>query len=142
MSRLLLLEDEVGIGETLKEILEMEGYEVDWFTTGDGAVNSVIGCSNQYDLMILDVMLKASEPNVYATNGFEVARVIARHRTIPYMFLTSLSEGKDIMHGLDSGAEDYVKKPYELSELLARIRAILRRYNNKSESAQELFFMV
>ena len=76
MYRLLLLEDEVEIGSTLEMILRSENYHIDWFTTGDEAVNAAV--SNDYDLMILDVMLKKTvgELNTRISNGLEVARLV------------------------------------------------------------------
>lgn len=127
MYRLLLLEDEVEIGSTLEMILRSENYHIDWFTTGDEAVNAAV--SNDYDLMILDVMLKKTvgELNTRISNGLEVARLVNQKKKIPYLLLTSRSEPLDIMQGLDMGAEDYITKPYDLTVLLARIRTVLRR---------------
>ncbi|MFE4029287.1 response regulator transcription factor [Priestia sp. YIM B13551] len=138
---LLLLEDEHEIGIVLKMILEAEGYQVNWTQTGDEAV--FLASNNHFDLMILDIMLKKSSAdlNPIVTNGLDVARVVSKNKSIPYMFLTSRGEGIDIMQGLDLGAEDYVKKPYDVPELLARIRAILRRTaQNQGQPMQELAF--
>lgn len=126
MSRLLMLEDEQEIGETLFDILKREGYQVDWAQTGVEAVE--LALKNDYDLMILDLMLKQG----HISNGMEVARMVKPHKKIPYMLLTSRSDPFDIMLALDSGAEDYITKPYDLSVLLARIRVILRRNANQT----------
>lgn len=121
MSKLLMLEDEIEIGETLHMVLKREGYDVLWVTTGDEAVEAAL--TGEYSLMILDVMLKQGTIN----SGLEVARMVRSKIHLPYILLTSRSESYDIMLGLDSGAEDYITKPYDLSVLLARIRTVMRR---------------
>lgn len=127
MCNLLLLEDEIEIGQTLHQVLMKEGYTVTWTTNGDDAIQAVK--EQDYDLMILDVMLKRGS----ITNGMEVARRIQQIKEIPYVLLTSRSDSFDIMVALDMGAEDYVTKPYDLSILLARLRAILRRLDNAAK---------
>lgn len=142
MHKLLLLEDEIEIGQNLKEILLDEGYQVDWFVTGDEIVSAAI--SQNYDLMILDVMLKnpagRSSGIRRISNGLEVARIVNQHKKTPYILLTSRNEPFEIMQGLDAGAEDYITKPYDLTELLARIRRIIRRIDeaNKDEVSSVL----
>jgi two-component system response regulator ArlR len=133
--KLLLLEDEFEIGSTLEMILKSEDYDVDWFVTGDEAVEAAL--INEYDLMILDVMLKKTADgfNSRVTNGLEVARLVSQKKHCPYLLLTSRSEPLDIMQGLDMGAEDYITKPYDLTVLLARIRTILRRTNTADVSS-------
>lgn len=127
LEKILLLEDENTLGKNLKMVLASEGYDVDWYTTGDEAVAAAL--EFEYDMMILDVMLKspADKPVSHVDNGLEVARVITQQKPIPYMLLTSRDEPIDILQGLNMGADDYVTKPYDLTILLARIRAILRR---------------
>ena len=117
--RILLIEDEKRMAEALTEILRLENYEVDCFSNGlDGlaAIESAI-----YDIVILDVMLPYM-------NGFEVAkRARSNGITTPILMLTAKSELDDKVEGLDSGADDYLTKPFMTKELLARLRALGRR---------------
>lgn len=130
MYKILLLEDEYEIGQNLQYILQREEYKADHFMTGEEAVDAAL--EKDYDLMILDIMLQRSS-QTSITNGLEVARKITQHKDVPYIMLTARSESYDIMTGLDMGAEDYIPKPYDVTELLARIRAVLRRVaRNKS----------
>lgn len=142
MHKLLLLDDEYEIGENIKEILQFEGYQVDFFQNGNDAVNSAM--ENEYDLMILDIMLKPSGDDYTKeyTNGLGVARVINKRKKVPYIFLTAKNQSSDIMAGLDMGAEDYITKPYDLSVLLARLRRVLKRIeaHKQSLNSDELFF--
>lgn len=117
--RVLLIEDEVRMAEALSELLRQENYEVD--TCGDGVSGLKAIQSREYDLIILDVML----PGI---SGFEIARA-ARESEIstPILMLTAKSEVDDKVLGLDSGADDYLTKPFETRELLARLRALGRR---------------
>lgn len=135
MYKLLLLEDEFEIGSNLEMVLKMEGYEVDWFTSGEEAVNAAL--NSKYHLMILDITLKKTSTSINSafTNGVEVARFVSKYNDTPYIFLTSRSDSTDIMQGLDSGAEDYITKPYDLTVLLARIRTCLRRVKTIQEQA-------
>jgi len=117
--KILLIEDEKGIAHIIKEGLEMENYLVDVAYNGqDGLDKAII---NEYDLIILDLML----PDI---NGLEVCRELRQNKisTIVLM-LTAKNTTADIIGGLDVGADDYLTKPFELDELLARIRALLRR---------------
>ena len=117
--RILLVEDEKRMAEALCEILRLEKYEVDYFDNGlDGLLAIESGI---YDIVILDVML----PKM---NGFEVAKT-ARSKgvTTPIMMLTAKAELDDKVEGLDSGADDYLTKPFMTKELLARLRALGRR---------------
>ena len=120
--RLLLVEDEKRMAEALCEILRLEKYEVDHCDNGVDGLMAIE--SGMYDVIILDVML----PDM---NGFEVAKK-ARQSGIstPILMLTAKSELDDKVKGLDSGADDYVTKPFYTKELLARIRALGRRNIN------------
>ena len=120
--RLLLVEDEKRMAQALCEILRLEKYEVDHFEEGVSGLAAVE--SNIYDIIILDVML----PGV---NGFEIAKK-ARQKGIrtPILMLTAKSELDDKVMGLDSGADDYLTKPFMTKELLARLRALRRRNIN------------
>ncbi len=115
----LVVEDEPHMQFVLAENLEVEGYEVTTTGTGEGALGAL--AQRPYDLMIVDVMLPGM-------SGFEVCRgVRARGLRIPLIMLTARSEESDRVIGLDLGADDYVTKPFGVRELLARVRAQLRR---------------
>ena len=120
--RLLLVEDEKRMAQALCEILRLEKYEVDHFSSGTDGLAAVK--SNIYDIVILDVMLPGM-------NGFDIARK-ARQEGIrtPILMLTAKSELDDKVTGLDSGADDYLTKPFMTKELLARLRALGRRNIN------------
>lgn len=120
--RLLLVEDEKRMAQALCEILRLEKYEVDHFTDG---ISGLAAIENDiYDIIILDVML----PGI---NGFEIVKK-ARQKAIhtPILMLTAKSELDDKITGLDSGADDYLTKPFMIKELLARLRALGRRNIN------------
>ena len=117
--RILIVEDEVRLAETLRQLLEDQRYQVD--TVYDGADGVDYGLAGQYDLIILDVML----PKV---DGFQVAqRLRAAHVSTPILMLTARDDVSDKISGLDCGADDYMTKPFVPDELLARVRALSRR---------------
>lgn len=117
--RILLVEDEKRMAQALCEILRLEKYDVDHFSNGLDGLAAIE--SNIYDIVILDVMLPGM-------NGFEIAKA-ARSKGIltPILMLTAKSDLDDKVTGLDSGADDYLTKPFMTKELLARIRALGRR---------------
>ena len=117
--RLLLVEDETRMAQALSEILRQEKYDVDWFADGQEGLCALETAT--YDLAVLDVMLPGK-------NGFEIAAA-ARSRGVrtPILMLTAKSELDDKITGLDSGADDYLTKPFMTRELLARLRALGRR---------------
>lgn len=117
--RLLVVEDEVKMAGLLKRGLEEEGYAVDTAPDGEQAV--WLGTENPYDAIILDLML----PDL---DGFEVCRRLrAAGRWSPVLMLTARDAVNDRVAGLDAGADDYLTKPFSFAELLARVRALLRR---------------
>lgn len=118
--KILIVEDEPNLGETLKERLEKEGYWVDWVTTKEDAIDQLL--TLHYDLVILDVGLPDG-------NGFEVAKSVRnkKHST-SILFLTAFNTAEDRIRGLELGAEDYVAKPFHLKELLLRVRNVLKRH--------------
>lgn len=120
--RLLLVEDEKRMAQALCEILRLEKYEVDYFADGISGLAAIE--SDIYDIIILDVML----PGI---NGFEIVKK-ARQKAIrtPILMLTAKGELDDKITGLDSGADDYLTKPFMIKELLARLRALGRRNIN------------
>ena len=120
--RLLLIEDEKRMAQALCEILRLEKYEVDHFANGLEGLSAIE--SSVYDIVILDVMLPGM-------NGYEIAKR-ARQKGIrtPILMLTAKAELDDKVTGLDSGADDYLTKPFMTKELLARLRALGRRSIN------------
>jgi len=119
--RILLVEDEHGIARAIKKGLEQENYAVD--VAYDGAGGYDLAISEEYDCVVLDVML----PEM---NGFEIAQKLRSENIhVPILMLTARGELGDKIKGLDSGADDYLVKPFAFEELLARIRALIRRPN-------------
>jgi two-component system, OmpR family, response regulator len=117
--RVLVVEDEAKMAGLLKRGLEEEGYAVDIAATGPDGLWS--GTENQYDAILLDVMLPELD-------GFEVCRQLRqRGRWAPVLMLTARDDVDDRVQGLDAGADDYLVKPFSFSELLARVRALVRR---------------
>ena len=117
--RILLADDDRAIREALSRALTLQGYDV--VQAADGAIALSLAESSQPDAAILDVMM----PNV---DGLTVCRVLRSERNrLPILMLTARTETPDRVAGLDAGADDYLAKPFELDELLARLRALLRR---------------
>ncbi|MBK5204743.1 MAG: response regulator [Polaromonas sp.] len=127
--RLLLVEDDAMIGETVLDVLRDEHYAVDWVRDGNMADQALR--SEQYDLVLLDLGLPKRD-------GLDVLRALrARRATVPVLIATARDAVSDRIAGLDAGADDYVVKPYDTDELLARIRALLRRSAGRGEPAFE-----
>ncbi len=119
--RILVVEDAEKLARTLKRGLEGEGYAVDAVFDGLTARKRALARDGQYDLLILDVMLPGMD-------GFALCRDLrARGLTVPVLMLTARDTTGDKVTGLDSGADDYLVKPFAFAELLARIRTLLRR---------------
>ncbi|MEM6424020.1 MAG: two-component system response regulator RppA [Cyanobacteria bacterium P01_D01_bin.128] len=117
--RILLVDDEVELTEPLSRLLQRQGYSVDVAANGnDGGTMAAMG---RYDLLILDWMLPGC-------SGLEICQQVrSRGNATPVLFLTAKDTIDDRVDGLDAGADDYLVKPFELRELLARVRALLRR---------------
>lgn len=117
--RILVVEDDKKVASFLSKGLREEGYSVDASHDGeDGLLKARV---HEYDLVLLDVMLPGK-------TGFEVVRELrARESTVPVLMLTARDDRQDIVAGLDAGADDYLTKPFGLDELMARVRALLRR---------------
>lgn len=123
--RILLVEDDMAIAQSLKEGLEDEAYAVDVAHDGDEGYRTAM--ADEYDVIILDVML----PEM---NGYEVCRALRKDgNQTPILMLTARDAERDIVEGLDMGADDYLAKPFSFEVLLARLRALLRRPNEKLE---------
>lgn len=119
LSRILLVDDDAEIMDWLSLDLKLNGYEID--TANDGAAGLQKALNNQYDLIILDVMM----PKM---NGYEVCQNIRKTKSdIPIILLTAKGTLEDKVVGFNSGADDYLVKPFEIQELLVRSRALLRR---------------
>jgi len=117
-NRILVVEDDQNLLATLKYNLLKEGYQV--VTAVDGAQALEIARSEKTELIVLDVML----PKL---SGFEVCRILRKEMTVPILMLTAKTEEIDKIVGLEIGADDYMTKPFSMRELLARVRAMLRR---------------
>jgi DNA-binding response OmpR family regulator len=129
MVRILVVEDELNMRRGLRDNLEFEGYEVDTAEDGADGLNKIL--SNNYNLIVLDVMM----PKM---SGLDVCKEIRKKGiTTPVILLTAKGEEIDKVLGLELGADDYVTKPFSLRELLARIKAILRRGENLSGKESE-----
>ena len=129
--RLLLVEDENNLAFLLSERLHREGYQVE--TCADGEQGLIHGASGNYDLAILDIMLPGR-------SGFEICRELRRRGIgLPILMLTARGDVSDRVTGLKLGADDYLAKPFEVSELLARIEALLRRARATPRAADSAF---
>jgi len=123
MNNILVVEDESAIADTLVHVLESQGFGVQWVSLGQQAIECV--ASDEFDLVILDVGL----PDL---NGFEVCKAIRNISELPIMFLTARGEEIDRIVGLEIGGDDYVTKPFSPREVVARVKAILKRVIPKS----------
>jgi DNA-binding response OmpR family regulator len=127
--RLLLVEDDRMIGEAVVDLLRLEHYAVDWVRDGEAADTALR--TQTYDLVLLDLGLPRRD-------GLSVLRSLrARKERTPVLIATARDSVQQRIEGLDAGADDYVLKPYDLDELLARIRALLRRAAGRAEPVYE-----
>jgi two-component system response regulator MprA len=117
-ARVLVVDDDPRMLSMMRRVLEVDGYSVAVADEGDSALD--ILRREAVDLLILDVMMPGS-------NGFEVCRTVRRESAVPILMLTARDEAVDKVTGLDCGADDYVVKPFNPDELMARVRALLRR---------------
>ena len=127
--RLLLVEDDTMIGESVLDLLRAEHYAVDWVKDGEMADTALH--SQTYDLVLLDLGLPRRD-GLAVLHGMR-----ARKERIPVLIATARDSVQQRIEGLDAGADDYVLKPYDLDELLARIRALLRRAAGRAEPVYE-----
>ena len=127
--RILVVEDEPDLQRALARALRDEGYAVDAAENGaDGLFNAE---STDYDAIILDVMLPKLD-------GWEILKRLRKTKKTPVLLLTARDTSRDRVRGLDTGADDYVVKPFDLPELLARLRALIRRSVNKTTNQIEI----
>jgi two-component system, OmpR family, copper resistance phosphate regulon response regulator CusR len=128
--KILLVEDEPGVVEYLNKGLRELGYEVD--VALDGATGERLASSGEYDIMLLDVVL----PGI---NGYELCRRIReKNQKVPVIMLTALGSTDDKIMGFDCGADDYMVKPFEFKELIARIKALTKRASGALQSGSHL----
>jgi two-component system alkaline phosphatase synthesis response regulator PhoP len=121
MSAVLIVEDEKHLADGLRFNLEAEGYEVETAGDGEAALSLLLDDPRRFDAVVLDVMLPGK-------NGFEVATELrAADQFVPVLMLTARGRPEDVLRGFESGADDYLPKPFDLSVLLARINGLLRR---------------
>ena len=126
MNKILIVEDEVSIAELEKDYLELSGFEVDMEHSGDTGLEKAL--KNDYNLIILDLMLPGLD-------GFEICRRIREQKNIPVLMVSAKKEDIDKIRGLGMGADDYITKPFSPSELVARVKAHLARYERLIGSA-------
>lgn len=120
MSQILLIDDDLGLSELLAQLLELEGFDLT--LAHDGQTGLELALDKQFDLILLDVML----PKL---NGFEVLKALRVSKQTPVLMLTAKGDEIDRVVGLEIGADDYLPKPFNDRELVARIKAIIRRSN-------------
>ena len=130
MAKILIVDDNVQISSILGEYAKKEGYETT--IVHDGAKALEMFKSDAFDLILLDVML----PKI---DGFEVCREIRKNSNIPVIMITARGEDFEKIMGLDIGADDYIVKPFSPGEVMARVRAILRRLDYSNEQNKNLF---
>jgi len=134
MTKVLLVEDDANLGTLLCDYLNIKGYKTDLF--GDGIKGFQSFMKNQYDICILDVMMPLKD-------GFTLASEIrVVNSEIPVIFLTAKSLKDDVIEGFRVGADDYIKKPFNMEELLARIEAILRRSRKSPGTMDDSMFIL
>ncbi len=119
MSKILIVEDEISIAELEKDYLELSGFDVEIALTGDEGLKKAL--EESVDLIILDLMLPGMD-------GFEVCRYVREKKDIPILLVSAKKEDIDKIRGLGLGADDYITKPFSPSELVARVKAHLARY--------------
>lgn len=126
--KILVVDDETAISDIIKYNFEKEGYSID---TANNGLKAIDLCEkNNYDLILLDIMM----PKL---NGFETLREIRKNSDIPVIMLTAREDEVDKVLGLELGADDYVVKPFSMRELIARVKAVLRRFDSKEKKEDE-----
>ena len=126
--KILVVDDESAISDIIKFNFEKEGYLIDTADNGKGAIE--LAAENNYDLILLDIMM----PKL---NGFEALREIRKSSDVPVIMLTAREDEVDKVLGLELGADDYVVKPFSMRELLARVKAVLRRSDGQEKKEKD-----
>jgi two-component system, OmpR family, copper resistance phosphate regulon response regulator CusR len=128
--KILLVEDEPKLAQTIKKGIEENGFDVD--VALDGMTGKSLALQNKYDLLIFDVII----PHI---NGIELCKIVRQAKPkVPILLLTALGTTDDKLAGFDSGADDYLVKPFEFKELIARIKSLIRRNTSLDEPNQVL----
>lgn len=128
MSKILIIEDEEAIADLEKDYLELSGFEVTICGNGNTGLNTAL--TEEFDLIVLDLMLPGMD-------GFEVCRKVRESKNIPIIMVSAKKEDIDKIRGLGMGADDYMTKPFSPSELVARVKAHLARYDRLVGSSQK-----
>ena len=128
MSKILIIEDEVAIADLEKDYLELSGFEVVIENAGDTGLERAL--NESFDLIVLDLMLPGMD-------GFEVCKKIREEKDIPILMVSAKKDDIDKIRGLGLGADDYMTKPFSPSELVARVKAHMARYNRHVSSNQK-----
>ena len=126
--KILVVDDESAISDIIKFNFEKEGYLIDTADNGKSAIE--LAAENNYDLILLDIMM----PKL---NGFEALREIRKSSDVPVIMLTAREDEVDKVLGLELGADDYVVKPFSMRELLARVKAVLRRFDAQEKKEKD-----
>lgn len=126
--KILVVDDESAISDIIKFNFEKEAYLIDTADNGKGAIE--LAAENNYDLILLDIMM----PKL---NGFEALREIRKFSDVPVIMLTAREDEVDKVLGLELGADDYVVKPFSMRELLARVKAVLRRFDAQEKKEKD-----
>ena len=128
MSKVLIVEDEVAIADLEKDYLELSGFEVEIENSGDVGLERAL--KEEFDMFILDLMLPGMD-------GFEICRRIREEKNTPILMVSAKKDDIDKIRGLGLGADDYITKPFSPSELVARVKAHLARYERLIGSSQQ-----
>ena len=131
MPKILVVDDERLLVKGIKFNLENEGYEVETGSDGEEAVE--LARTGRFDLIILDLMM----PKI---DGLQACMKIREFSNVPIIMLTAKGELEDKVNGLELGADDYITKPFEMKEVLARVHAVLRRYGEEEQKEKKLVF--
>lgn len=128
MSKILIIEDDTEIAMLEKDYLEINGFETEIIADGKQAVAAIL--AHAYDLILLDVMLPGQ-------NGYDICREVRGKTDVPILMVTARTESMDKIRGLGLGADDYIAKPFDPAELVARVKAHLARYERLAGSARK-----
>ena len=128
MKKILLIEDDPKIAEIERDYLEANDFSVTWNT--DGKKGLALALEGEYDLILLDVMLPGMD-------GFQICREIRKEKETPLLMVTARQDEIDILRGLGIGANDYIMKPFNPNELVARVRANIQRYERLMNNAAQ-----